>query len=66
MHEASGIPTETMLRFGIDASSITECDLLEHEEKAHKIVKSKLNLKFKPFEIKTLKVVVKPLKNKNS
>jgi len=64
MHEAHGIPTDTSLRFGIDASSATECDLLENDEKSHKIIKSKLVLKFKPFEIKTLKLMTKPLKKK--
>jgi alpha-mannosidase len=59
MHEAHGVLTDTSLHFGIDASSATECDLLENEEKSHKIVKSKLALKFKPFEIKTLKLVTK-------
>jgi alpha-mannosidase len=62
MHEAHGVATDTSLRFGIDASSATECDLLENEEKLHKIVKSKLALKFKPFEIKTLKLVTKSSK----
>jgi alpha-mannosidase len=59
MHEAHGVSTETSFRFGIDVSSATECDLLENEEKSHKIVKSKLTLKFRPFEIKTLKLVTK-------
>ena len=62
MHEANGVPTDTSLRFGAHASTAIECDLLENEEKSHKIVKSKLSLKFKPFEIKTLKVVVKSSK----
>ena len=62
MHEAHGVPTDTSLRFGIDASSVTECDLLENDEKSHKIIKSKLVLKFKPFEIKTLKLTAKPSK----
>jgi alpha-mannosidase len=62
MHEAHGVPTDTSLRFGIDASNAAECDLLENEEKSHKIIKSKLILKFKPFEIKTLKLIPKPSK----
>jgi len=64
MHEAYGVSTDTSLRFGIDASLATECDLLENEEKSHKIVKSKLILKFKPFEIKTLKLAPKSQKKK--
>jgi alpha-mannosidase len=66
MHEAHGVPTDTMLRFGVTVSSVMECDLLENEENSHKIIKSKLNLKFKPFEIKTLKLIVKPLKKNRS
>ena len=62
IHEAHGVPTDTSLRFGFDVSSAIECDLLENEKKSHKVVKSKLILKFKPFEIKTLKLVVKPSK----
>ena len=62
MHEAHGVPTDTSLRFGIDASSATECNLLENDEKLHKITRSKLAIKFKPFEIKTLKLATKPSK----
>ena len=62
MHEAHGISTDTSLRLGVHASIAAECDLLENEEKSLKIIKSKLALKFKPFEIKTLKLVVKPSK----
>jgi alpha-mannosidase len=64
IHEAHGVPTDAPLHFGIDISSATECDFLENDEKSHKIVKSKLVLKFKPFEIKTLKLMPKPAKKK--
>jgi alpha-mannosidase len=64
MHEAHGVATDTTLRFGIEVLNGAECDLLENEEKAHKIIKSKLVLKFKPFEIKTLKLNPKPSKKK--
>ena len=66
MHEAHGVLTDTSIRLGIHASSVIECDLLENEEKAHKIIKSKLPLKFKPFEIKTLKLTIKPTKRNRS
>ena len=62
MHEAHGVSTDTSLRFGIDASNAIECDLLENEEKSYKIVKSKLTLKFKPFDIKTIILVIKSSK----
>jgi alpha-mannosidase len=66
MHEASGISTDAVLRFGVPAANAVECDLLENEEKTMKIAKSKLSLKFRPFEIKTLKVQVKPVKKSHS
>jgi alpha-mannosidase len=56
MHEAHGASTDTTLHFGADATSAMECNLLENNEKQYKIVKSKLMLKFKPFEIKTIKL----------
>lgn len=65
IHEAHGVSTDTSLRIGFDASIAIECDLLENEEKLRKIVKSKFVLKFKPFEIKTLKLVAKPLKKRH-
>jgi alpha-mannosidase len=62
MHEAHGIATDNALHFGINIASVMECDLLENDKKQHKIVKSKLPLKFRPFEIKTIKLIVKPPK----
>jgi len=56
MHEAHGASTDTTLHFGADATSAMECNLLENDEKSYKITKGKLNLKFKPFEIKTIKL----------
>ncbi len=64
MHEAHGISTDTTLHFGVDVATIMECDLLENDLKQQKIVKSRLPLKFKPFEIKTIKVTVKAPKKK--
>jgi alpha-mannosidase len=65
MHEAHGVSTETVLQFGIDAASAIECDILENDQKQYKIIKSKLTLKFKPFEIKTLKLVPKAARKKS-
>ncbi len=56
LHEAHGQSLKTTLTFGIRADAVTECDLMEQEVAALKIAKSKLSLKFSPFEIKTLKV----------
>ncbi len=65
MHEAHGVSTDALLHFGIDTASVFECDLLENDEKPHKVTKSKLTIKFKPFEIRTLKLIPKPLKRKH-
>ena len=64
MHEAHGISTDTMLHIDINAASAIECDLLENDIKEYKITKSKLPLKFKPFEIKTIKLPLKAPKKK--
>jgi alpha-mannosidase len=64
MHEAHGIPTDTTIHFGLNTANAIECDLLENDQKQYKIIKSKLLLKFKPFEIKTIKLTVKAQKKK--
>jgi alpha-mannosidase len=64
MHEAHGMSTDTSLHFGIDTAGIIECNLLEIDEKPHKVTKSKLPIKFKPFEIRTLKLTPKAPKKK--
>jgi alpha-mannosidase len=64
MHEAHGVSTDTSLHFGIDMASIIECNLLEIDEKLHKVTKSKLQIKFRPFEIRTLKLTPKAPKKK--
>lgn len=62
LHEAFGQSLKTTLTFGVRADSATECDLLEQDLTLFKIIKSKLSLKFSPFEIKTLKVKFRPKK----
>jgi alpha-mannosidase len=64
MHETQGSSTDTTLHFGADAASAMECNLMETDEKSYKIAKSKLILKFKPFEIKTIKLNMKVSKRK--
>jgi alpha-mannosidase len=59
LHEAHGIVTDTSPRLNFAAQAIFECDLLENDLKSCKFNKSKLALKFKPFEIKTLRIVLK-------
>jgi len=65
MYESHGTTTETVLEFGFDAKRATECDLLENGIKDYSVKKSKLPLKFKPFEIKTIKVAAVPKKRKS-
>lgn len=62
LHEAYGQSLKTTLTFGVRADAAVECDLLEQELTPLKITKSKLALKFSPFEIKTLKVKFKAKK----
>lgn len=64
MHEAHGISTDAVAHFGIDMKVAVECDLLENDQKPLKIQKGTLPLKFKPFEIKTVRLTPKPLKRK--
>lgn len=60
MHEAHGQAVKTTLTFGLRADAVMECDLMEQDLAAHKIAKSKLPLKFSPFEIKTIRVKFRP------
>jgi alpha-mannosidase len=60
LHEGYGETTDTGLVFGADVKNAAECDLLENVLKVHKTAKPKLSLRFKPFEIKTLKIEKKP------
>jgi alpha-mannosidase len=62
LHEAFGQSLKTTLTFGVRADSASECDLLEQDIAPLKVVKSKIPLKFSPFEIKTLKVKFKTKK----
>ena len=62
MHEGYGQTTDAGLIFGMDVKGLAECDLLENVLKDHKTLKSKLSLRFKPFEIKTLKITGRPIK----
>jgi alpha-mannosidase len=59
MYEATGQPTDCSLQLGFPAKSATECDLMENDLKELKMAKGKVALKFKPFEIKTLKLTLR-------
>jgi alpha-mannosidase len=56
LHEGHGQATKTTIEFGPKVEQVTECDLMENELSVLKLARSKLALRFSPFEIKTLKV----------
>lgn len=60
LHEAHGQSVKTTLTFGLKADGAVECDLMEQDQAVLKIAKSKLSLKFTPFEIKTIRVKFRP------
>lgn len=64
LHEGHGESTDAILIPGFKPRSISECDLMEQSLKPLKLVKEKIQLKFKPFEIKTIKFELKPGRNK--
>ena len=55
LHEAHGDSADASLATGFKAVRAVECDLMEQEIKPLKLARTKLQLKFKPFEIKTIK-----------
>jgi alpha-mannosidase len=59
MHESHGTAKSTIVSFGFPVKEIIECDLMENDLHPIKPEKNKLALKFKPFEIKTFKVLPK-------
>lgn len=60
LHEAHGQATKATMDFGVRIEQALECDLLENETGTLKLKKNKLPLKFSPFEIKTLRVRLRP------
>ena len=62
LHEGYGQTTDAALTFGLDVKNLAECDLLENVLKNYKTAKSRFSLRFKPFEIKTLKITGRPIK----
>lgn len=59
LYESQGDSTDCSVRLGFPVKSVAECDLMENELKNLKFSKSKIALKFKPFEIKTLKLLLR-------
>ena len=56
LHEGHGQATKVTVEFGPKVDQAAECDLLENELGVLKLARSKLALRFSPFEIKTIKV----------
>jgi alpha-mannosidase len=54
LHEGHGDAVDATLVLGFKTKSATECDLMEQILKPLKLSKDKLQLKFRPFEIKTI------------
>ncbi len=54
-HEGDGEATDAVLNVGFKSGKVTECDLQELEIKPLKLAKGRLQVKFKPFEIKTFR-----------
>jgi len=59
LHEGHGDSVDATLSTGFKVKQAMECDLLEQTLKPVKLAKGRLPLKFKPFEIKTLKLELK-------
>ncbi|MBI4427821.1 MAG: alpha-mannosidase [Ignavibacteriales bacterium] len=59
LYENHGDTTDCAVTLGFPVKSIEECDLMENPLKALKFSKNKISLRFKPFEIKTLKLMLR-------
>ncbi|HEX9829336.1 MAG TPA: glycoside hydrolase family 38 C-terminal domain-containing protein, partial [Bacteroidota bacterium] len=59
-YEAHGEQRETTFEFGFPVLKAFECDLMEQVLNNLKTSRTKFKLKFKPFEVKTLKISLKP------
>jgi len=56
LYESCGFSTEANIKLGIDAETVQLVNLMEEYENDVEIENEKIKLKFKPFEILTLKV----------
>ncbi|MCX7983638.1 MAG: glycosyl hydrolase-related protein [Bacteroidetes bacterium] len=57
-YETDGVATETTLRSHLPLKSVTECTVANVPLKEHSVSKNHCSLRFKPYEIKTLRIVV--------
>jgi alpha-mannosidase len=56
LYESQNSDCTAKIEFGFDAISVCETDLMENNIKAIELVENSVSIKFKPFEIITLKV----------
>jgi alpha-mannosidase len=56
LYESTGVATDATVTFGRSPSQCEETDLLERPTKDLPVKSGKLPLRFKPFEIKTVRV----------
>ena len=59
LHEGHGDPADATVALGFKAKSAVECDLMEQSVKPLKMSRDKFQLKFRPFEIKTIRFELK-------
>ena len=59
LHEGHGETVDATLVLGFKTKNAMECDLMEQDIKPLKLAKNKLQLKFRPFELKTVKFELK-------
>jgi alpha-mannosidase len=64
VYESSGVQTDCTFSFGAAVRAVQETDLLELNPREVKSKKDRVTLRFKPFEVKTLKLALKPMKLK--
>jgi alpha-mannosidase len=60
LHEGHGSTTRAQVQVGFTVDQAWECDLLERAVKKLKPVRSRIQLRFTPYEIKTLRLKVRP------
>jgi alpha-mannosidase len=59
LYETEHRNVKTSLRFGFPVGSAAEVDLIEENPLPKAVVKDTVQIEFKPFEIKTIKVSLK-------
>ncbi len=59
MYETWNCGTDADVSFGLPVTAVSECNLLEEKDEPLALSDNKVVLKFRPFEIKTIKVALK-------